>query len=396
MRAQAAFSRAPKVFALGKLEVNEHGHLWLESAPALWVTKRRFWAVLGEHLALVLDFKFSVKLAFYYNGAKVPASPRRSQVSLTAAAGTNYLDPVSKVVSFVVRGTAKPVRVKHLDVAGVGLGASASFSDFFADNFADPNAVDSSYSALVPPTYAANYNPDDGSIVKSNTFVANLASVLNISPSRIRVVNIVPGNRRRLKELAALHPGQWQHVYESAEATRRRLLGDDDDDDGLALDFEMSALDVCEDVACGQHGDCNAAGACDCDAGWAGDACNATWVNCTALAGATNDDDGDACAPSPNPTAGPAERRRHRALLAATNATTTNGTNATLSTYASCAGGGRERRHAGHGLRHHRARRELARRRVRGGRRRQLHLRRRVRRDQRRQLHLRRRLRCVV
>jgi hypothetical protein len=32
MRAHAAFPRPPKVFAIGKLEVNERGHVWLESA----------------------------------------------------------------------------------------------------------------------------------------------------------------------------------------------------------------------------------------------------------------------------------------------------------------------------------------------------------------------------
>jgi hypothetical protein len=276
--------------------------------------------MVSDDFAMVLDIKFmkAVKLAFYYNGAKVPASPRRNQVTLTAAAGTNYLDPVSKVVSFVVRGTSKPVRVKHLDVVGVGVGVSASFSDFFADNFLDPNSIDSSFSSVVPPTYAANYNPDGGSIVKSNTFVANLASVLNINPSRIRVVNIVPGNRRRLQALAAQDPAKWRHVYESTTAQRRSLLGDDggDDDGGddgaIGLDFDMSALDLCEDVACGSHGDCNANGGCDCDNGWVGDACNTTWANYTAT--------------------GPAERRRSRALFGASNATA-SGTNATQSPY---------------------------------------------------------------
>ena len=38
-----------------------------------------------------------------------------------------------------------------------------------------------------------------GNIIKDNRFVRNLASVLRINPGRIRVTNIVPGNRRRLR-----------------------------------------------------------------------------------------------------------------------------------------------------------------------------------------------------
>jgi hypothetical protein len=234
---------------------------------------------------------------------------------------------VSKVVSFVLRGTSKPVRIKHLDVVAVGLGVSVSFSDFFTDNFLDPNAIDSSYSSMVPPTYAANYDPDGGNIVKSNTFVSNLASVLNINPARLRVVNIVPGNRRRrLRELAAENPNKWQYVHESPDPARRRLLDgdDDDDDDGLALDFELSALDLCEDVVCGSHGDCNAQGTCVCDSGWAGDSCNITVANCTSSTSASG------CSLSSS-----AERRRRRSLLSspAANSTISNVTNTSQSTF---------------------------------------------------------------
>jgi len=271
--------------------------------------------IVNDDYAMVIDIKFmkAVKLAFYYDGAKVPASPRRNQVSLSAPAGTNYLDPVSKVVSFVLRGTAKPVRIKHLDVVAVGLGVSTSFSDFFTDNFLDPNAIDSSYSSMVPPTYSANYDPDGGNIVKSNPFVKNLASVLNINPARIRVVNVVPGNRRRrLRELAAGNPSKWQYVHESMDPSQRNLL-----DDGLALDFELSALDLCEDVVCGSRGDCNAQGICVCDSGYAGDTCNITVANCTSSSAS-------GCTVSSS-----AERRLRRSLMSSY----ANATNSSQSTY---------------------------------------------------------------
>jgi len=269
--------------------------------------------IVNDDYAIIIDIEFmkAVKLAFYYNGANVPASSRRNQVTLSAPAGTNYLDPVSKVVSFVVRGTAKPVRIKYLDVVAVGLGVSTSFNDFFSDNFLDPNAIDSSYSSMVPPTYAANYDPDGGSIVKSNTFVKNLASVLNINPARIRVVNVVPGNRRRLRELAANNPDKWQYVHESVDPSQRNLVGD-----GLGLDFELSALDLCEDVVCGKHGDCNAQGICVCDSGWVGPVCNITVANCTSSSASE-------CTASSS-----AERRLRRSLLSSTNVT-----NSSQSTY---------------------------------------------------------------
>jgi cysteine-rich repeat protein len=226
-----------------------------------------------EDFAVVIDIKFlkAVNLAFYYDGRQVAQSPRRNQVTLDADAGTNYHDPVSKVLSFVVKGTMTPVRIRQLEVVSVAFGIVSTFEDFFEDNFIDPNAIDAAFSDMVPPTYAANYDPDNGNIVKSNTFVRNLASVLNINPSRIRVVNIVPGNRRRLRELAEKDPKKWRHVYE------RRL---EEDDDGLGVDFEISSVDPCEDVVC-VNGDCNTIGECDCDTGFTGDTCNTTFVNCS-------------------------------------------------------------------------------------------------------------------
>ena len=94
--------------------------------------------------------------------AKVLMAPRRDKVSLSAAAGTNYLDPVSKVLSFVVKCTVAPVRIRQLDVVSVAFGVVVTFEEFFEDNFIDPNAIDSAYADKVPPTYAATYDPDNG------------------------------------------------------------------------------------------------------------------------------------------------------------------------------------------------------------------------------------------
>jgi cysteine-rich repeat protein len=215
---------------------------------------------LNDDFAVVIDIQFlkAVNLAFYYEGRQVTQSPRRDKVNLDADAGTNYHDPVSKILSFVVKGTVSPVRIRQLDVVSVAFGIVSTFEDFFEDNFIDPNAIDAAFSDMVPPTYTANYDPDNGEIVKSNTFVKNLASVLNINPSRIRVVNIVPGNRRRL-------------------LNGERLLEEDNE---LGIDFQISSIDSCEDVTC-VHGQCNSDGNCDCNTGYIGSTCNITYVNCS-------------------------------------------------------------------------------------------------------------------
>ena len=107
-------------------------------------------AVHGD-FALVVDVKFlkAVNLAFYHDGRQVAASPRRDKVSLAAPAGTNYLDPVSKVLSFVVKGTVAPVRIRQLDVVSVAFGVATTFEAFFEDNFVDPNAIDAAFADKV-------------------------------------------------------------------------------------------------------------------------------------------------------------------------------------------------------------------------------------------------------
>ena len=85
--------------------------------------------------------------------------------------------------------------------------------------------------AKLPPNYVANYDPDRGAIVKQNKFVRNMASVLRINPGRIRVTNIVPGNRRRLSSGASAA--------------------------GLDIKFDIAEVDPCEGIVCA-HGACAA------------------------------------------------------------------------------------------------------------------------------------------
>ena len=90
--------------------------------------------------------------------------------------------------------------MQALQVVQVSLAIAVDFDAFFADNLIDPAAIDNEFADLVPPDYAADYDPNGGNIVKQDPFVRNLASVLMIDPARIKVTNIVPGNRRRLRE----------------------------------------------------------------------------------------------------------------------------------------------------------------------------------------------------
>ena len=117
-------------------------------------------------------------------------------MTLDQPTGYSYLHPVSRIASFVVKGPGT-VRVRATQALQVTLTIAETFETFFGDNLVDPAAVADEYQNLVPPQYAASYDPSGGNIVRENRFVRNLASVLNINPARIAVVNIVPGNRRR-------------------------------------------------------------------------------------------------------------------------------------------------------------------------------------------------------
>ena len=105
--------------------------------------------LFADAFALVLDIKFlkAANVALYHNGLHVRQSPRRDKVTLDAAAGTNYLDPVSKVLSIVIKGTDthKPVLMRVLKVVTVEFGVAVSFADFFEDNLIDPNACREHY-----------------------------------------------------------------------------------------------------------------------------------------------------------------------------------------------------------------------------------------------------------
>ena len=109
-----------------------------------------------------------------------------------------------------------------------------------------------------------------------------MASVLRINPERIRVTNIVPGNRRRLQEPASCTAAGAveQSVCDAA------LVSDPGGTDctnagctyvapslsagGLDIGFDIAANDPCETVNCGPHGECSDDGACICEANWLG------------------------------------------------------------------------------------------------------------------------------
>ena len=106
----------------------------------------------------------------------------------------------------------------------------------------------------MPPDYAADYDPSGGNIVKQDPFVRNLASVLMIDPARIKVTNIVPGNRRRLRE-------------------GRRLL----EDDGLEVEWQLQEIDLCDGSEECNYGMCApATGLCVCTGNYGGPFCNIT------------------------------------------------------------------------------------------------------------------------
>ena len=72
--------------------------------------------------------------------------------------------------------------MQALQVVQVSLAIAVDFDAFFADNLIDPAAIDNEFADLVPPDYAADYDPNGGNIVKQDPFVRNLASVLDDRP----------------------------------------------------------------------------------------------------------------------------------------------------------------------------------------------------------------------
>jgi len=217
-----------------------------------------------EENAIILSFRLmkAATLNCYYGGRLQAPAFKASDVHLDAWYGTNYLHPLTRVFSFLVKGD-KLTSIKILDVVAVDMGVNVDFSTFFADNNVDPVVISEEFQSLVPPDYAANYNPSK--VVKEDPFVSNMAAVLQINPERIKVTNIVPGNARRrrmllLKSVGLPHDDEAIDYY----ANDRRFLTSDD---GLDLSFVISENDPCATVECGENGQCND-GKCVCNDGW--------------------------------------------------------------------------------------------------------------------------------
>jgi cysteine-rich repeat protein len=270
------------------------------------------WAVVIEAW-----FTFPGKINVFFNEAYVPPVGRRDRVTANSPAGTNYFNPGSRTLSFVVKGTkaSDKTKLRLIEVVEVNLIVAETFESFFADNNVDPATISPSFAAQLPPNYSADYDPDRGGIVKQNRFVRNMASVLRINPERIRVTNIVPGNRRRMQEAtctvhdpavscaapvddATTCPEPETCVFTTgsgsqgtcAPATQAdcdAALANDDGSgeacaaakcvygapsmsaDGLDIGFDISAVDPCQLLQCGEHGTCEE-GECVCDTNWMG------------------------------------------------------------------------------------------------------------------------------
>ena len=91
-----------------------------------------------------------------------------------------------------------------------------------------------------------------------------MASVLRINPERIRVTNIVPGNRRRMQEPASCTATDAQADQSVCDAALASDPGGTDctnagcayvapslSADGLDIGFDISAVDPCATVNCG-------------------------------------------------------------------------------------------------------------------------------------------------
>lgn len=180
----------------------------------------------GDDFAVIVNVKFlkPCKLLFYVDGKKVDGATRRNQVTVAKEAGYGFQHATTKVAAFVLKGSTQ-VSMRALQVVQVTLAIAETFESFFADNLIDPSAIDEEFADMVPPSYLSNYDPNGGNIVRENRFVRNMASVLRIDPSRIKVTNIVPGNRRRRR----------------LQQDRRSL---DENDDELDIQWQISEENV--------------------------------------------------------------------------------------------------------------------------------------------------------
>jgi len=93
------------------------------------------WAVVLESW-----FTFPGKINVYFNEAYVAPVGRRDRVTANSPAGTNYFNPGSRVLSWVVKGNAASDKVKLtlIEVVEVNLIVAETFDSFFTDNDVDP------------------------------------------------------------------------------------------------------------------------------------------------------------------------------------------------------------------------------------------------------------------
>lgn len=152
--------------------------------------------------------------------------PKRSRLLRTVAAhGTNHFDRVHRILAVVLRGP-RPLEIRTRHVVQISLTIAVSLDEFF-DEF----------------------------------LVRNLASVLMISPDRIKVVDVVPGNGRRALRSSGGDDG-GRRLQSGSSGVQLEVV----DDDGCA---GLSAPYCGEDEG---RGACQA-GACRCEPGWSGEEC---------------------------------------------------------------------------------------------------------------------------
>ena len=218
---------------------------------------------------VVLSFRLmkSAKINVYYDGRLRPPAFKQSEIVLSAEPGSGYLHPMTRMFSFVLKGS-RLTSLKFLDIVEVEMGVMIDFPTFFAENNVDPVTIAEEFKPLLPPNYAANYNPKK--IVRQDPFVRNMAAVLQINPDRIRITNIVPGNARRRRMRLLLSLGYDAGDASELEADYFAITGDRrflTSDDGIDLGFEISETDLCAELHCGDNGLCKD-GACVCNEGF--------------------------------------------------------------------------------------------------------------------------------
>ena len=208
------------------------------------------------HPKILLSFRFmkAVVVNSYYDGRLQPPAFKQSDVTLNSKAGTSYLNPLTRMFTIVLRRD-RLTSIKQLDVVAVGMGLNVDFVTFFGENNVDPVVLPEEFKKQIPPDYEKTYDPTN--LVREDPFIRNMAAVLQINPDRLKVTRIVPGNRRRRRRMMA------SMGLEEEEIERRMLQ--EGADEGLDLEFQISEVDVCATVDCGDNGECDSrSGRCMC------------------------------------------------------------------------------------------------------------------------------------